>query len=304
MENHRNRGLQYLVKNKANKTLPDWPYMRTYEHKEMRFRSSTFRWGERTYLMGIINVTPDSFSGDGIHKNVEEVVSFARALVEAGADCIDIGGESSRPNAEAITEEVELERVLPAVKAICDAVKVPVSIDTRRSSVAKEAIDLGAEIINDIYGLQGDPDMAAICARSGAAVVLMHNQRNYESSTVQKSLDAGWAESLKLAKKAEIKKNRIILDPGFGFGWLPEENLEILSTFHKFQSYQLPLLLGPSRKSTLGIVLGDLPTEERLEGTVAASVLAVGGGADIVRVHDVVEVSRALKVADSVVRGS
>ena len=278
--------------------------MRTYEHKEMRFRNSTFRWGERTYLMGIINVTPDSFSGDGIHKNVGEVVSFARALVEAGADCIDIGGESSRPNAEVITEEVELERVLPAVKAICDAVKVPVSIDTRRSSVAKEAIDLGAEIINDIYGLQGDSDMAAICARSGAVVVLMHNQRNYESSTVQKSLDAGWAESLRLAKKAEIKKNRIILDPGFGFGWLPEENLEILSTFHKFQGYQLPLLLGPSRKTTLGIVLGDLPTEERLEGTVAASVLAVAGGADIVRVHDVVEVSRALKVADSVVRGS
>ncbi len=292
------------MKNKANKTLPDWPYMRTYEHKEMRFRSSTFRWGERTYLMGIVNVNPDSFSGDGIYKNVEEAVNFACALVEAGADCIDIGGESSRPNATTITEEVELERVLPVVKAICDAVKVPVSIDTRRSIVAKKAIDLGAEIINDIYGLQGDPDMAAICAHSGASVVLMHNQRNYESSTVQKSIHAGWSESLKLANKAEIERGRIILDPGFGFGWLTEENLKLLRSFYEFQSCQLPLLLGPSRKSTLGIVLGDLPTEERLEGTVAASVLAVARGADIVRVHDVFEVSRALKVADAVVRGS
>jgi dihydropteroate synthase len=291
-----------LVKDKRNEPPFNVPFVRTYAHQEMHFQNRSFKWGERTYLMGIVNVTPDSFSGDGIHQNVSEAVRLACSLVDAGADCIDIGGESSRPNAEAITEDVELSRVLPVVEAISEALDVPISIDTRRSTVAEAAIRLGAEIVNDIYGLQGDPDMAAMCASFNVAIVIMHNQREHEDDSVKNSIHSGWSESLKIAEEAKIKMNRIILDPGFGFGWLPEQNLEMIRQFPSFTKYNFPLLFGPSRKSTLGVVLGDLPAEMRLEATLAASILAVAGGADLLRVHDVSEVARALKITDAVVR--
>jgi dihydropteroate synthase len=262
-----------------------------------------FAWGERTFIMAIINVTPDSFSGDGIGSDVTASVRLARAFEAAGADILDIGGESTRPGASALAPEEEMARVLPALCAIREATSLPLSVDTCHATVARAALEAGASIVNDITGLRGDCEMAGVAAGGGAALVAMHNQRGKEVHDVVGDIAAGFEVSLKLAADAGIGPGRVILDPGFGFGWTPEQNLEMVRRLPELGRFELPLLIGPSRKSTIGFVL-DVPVKERLEGTSAAVALAIAGGADIVRVHDVREMRRVCLVADAIVRGN
>ena len=256
--------------------------------------------------MAIVNVTPDSFSGDGLGGGEADTAaaaaSLARAFEAAGADLIDVGAESTRPGADPVTPAEEAARALPAVEAVRAATDLPLSIDTRRAEVAAAALDAGADVVNDIDGLRGDGRMAEVAAARGAALVAMHNQRGREPGDVVANVLAGWAESLRLAEEAGIPRERIILDPGFGFGWTPEENLELVRRLDELAVAGLPLLLGPSRKSTLGLVL-DAPAGERLEGTAAAVAIAIARGADVVRVHDVAAMRRVAAVADAISRG-
>lgn len=251
--------------------------------------------------MGIMNVTPDSFSGDGLAGNLDAVVSLAREFEAAGADVIDVGGESTRPGAAPIDVEEETRRVLPAIRAVREATSLPVSIDTCHAAVAEAALCAGADIVNDITGLRGDPEMAAVVARHAAPLVAMHNQRGREFHDVACDIAAGFEASLAIAAAAGIDRARVILDPGFGFGWAPEHNLEMIRRLPELWRFELPLLVGPSRKSTIGLVL-DLPVEQRLEGTAATVALAIAGGADIVRVHDVREMVRVCRMADAIAR--
>ncbi len=259
-------------------------------------------WGNRTYVMGIINLTPDSFSGDGLGRDVPAAVEQALRLEEEGADFLDFGAESTRPGAKPITAAEELHRLMPVLEAVAPRLQVPISVDTYKSTVARRAVEAGAAIINDISGLQACPKVAAVAAETGAALLLMHNQKH----TVYKALLPDIFESLRhsvdLAKEAGVPEGGIILDPGIGFGKTPEHNLEILGRLSEFKTLGYPLLVGSSRKSTIGLVL-DLPADQRMEGTAATVALAIAGGADIVRVHDVKEMVRVCRMSDAIVRG-
>lgn len=282
------------------------PTARTYPSPALTLRGRTFEWGTRTYLMAIVNVTPDSFSGDGLGPD-PAAAALATRFAEEGADIIDVGAESTRPDAVPVTPEQEAERALPAVTAIRAATDLPISIDTQHAEVAEAALVAGADMVNDINGLRADKGMAAVVASRGAALVAMHNQRGRPSGDVVANVLAGWDESLRIAEEAgisrdRISRDRIVLDPGFGFGWTPEENLQLVQRLDELAAAGQPLLLGPSRKSTLGLVL-DAPVEERLEGTAAAVAIAIARGVDIVRVHDVAEMRKVAAVADAVTRG-
>ena len=252
--------------------------------------------------MAIVNVTPDSFSGDGLGDHTPAAVALAMEFAEAGADIIDVGAESTRPDAAPVSIAEEAARALPAIAAIRAATDLPISIDTQRAEVAEAALDAGADMVNDITGLRGDAHMAGVVASRGAALVAMHNQRGRDSGDVVANVLAGWEESLRLAGKAGIPRERITLDPGFGFGWTPEENLQMVWRLDELAVAGLPLLLGTSRKSTLGLVL-DAPVEERVEGTAAAVAIAIAKGVDIVRVHDVAAMRKVAAVADAISRG-
>jgi dihydropteroate synthase len=251
--------------------------------------------------MAIVNVTPDSFSGDGLAGDVAAAVALAREFEAAGADILDIGGESTRPGAGTLSPGDEAARVLPALGAIRAATSLPISIDTCHAAVAEAALDAGACVVNDIMGLRSDSAMAGLVARAGAALVAMHNQRGRQFHDVAGNIADGFEASLAIAREARIDPGRIILDPGFGFGWAPEHNMEMVRRLPELWRFNLPLLIGPSRKSTLGLVL-DLPVDERVEGTAAAVALAIAGGADIVRVHDVRQMVRVCRVADAIAR--
>lgn len=254
-------------------------------------------------MMAIINVTPDSFSGDGIGEDAGLAVQLARRFEAEGADILDLGGESSRPGAEPLAAEEECRRVLPAVEGVRAATDLPISIDTYHASVADAALRAGADMVNDIHGLRADPAMGETVARHGAALVAMHNQRGREFHDVVGDIWAGFAESLRLAEAAGIDAGRVVLDPGFGFGWTPEQNLEMLRRLPELWDLEMPLLVGTSRKSTIGTVL-DAPVEERMEGTAASVAASIAAGADIVRVHDVREMVRVARVTDAIVRGN
>jgi dihydropteroate synthase len=259
----------------------------------------------RTLVMGILNVTPDSFAGDSLSGDVDAVTERAREFVAAGADLLDIGGESTRPNAQPVEAGEELARVLPAMRAVCAAVDVPVSIDTRKAEVAAAAIADGAVVVNDIWGLRGDPAMAGLlAAHPQVALVAMHNQRSTDYGDLMEDICAGLRESLRIAEAHGIGAERIIVDPGFGFGKTPAQNLELMRRLRELRGLGRPVLLGPSRKSTIGAILGGLPPQERVEGTLALLALAVDAGVSLVRVHDVAEAVRAVRVADAVVRGT
>ncbi|MEA2671269.1 MAG: dihydropteroate synthase [Chloroflexota bacterium] len=262
------------------------------------------RFDRRTLVMGIVNATPDSFSGDGTGDDPADAVARGVALAAAGADIVDVGGESTRPGSTAVTEEVEVARVVPVVRELAARLEVPVSVDTRKAAVARAALEAGAVIVNDIWGLRRDPGMAAVVAGAGAAVVVMHNQAEPEYVDVVEEVCAGLHESLALAEAAGIERERVIVDPGLGFGKTPAHNLELLRRLGELRALDRPLMVGPSRKSTIGVLLGGAPPERRLEGTLALCVLAAAHGADLVRVHDVGEVTRALRVADAVLRGT
>jgi len=260
----------------------------------------------RTAIMGIINVTPDSFSGDGLYGlNKEEIIGYAERLVGEGADMIDVGGESSRPGAKAVPVKEEISRIIPVIKLLAKRIKVPLSVDTRKPEVAKQALDNGAVILNDISGLR-NVKMVKLVAKYRAGVVIMHmkgNPRTMQRRPVYKSLVAEIIEyldrAINMAVSAGVNREKIIIDPGIGFGKLTEHNLEILKELKSFKVLGRPILVGPSRKAFIGKIL-NLPPQERIFGTVSACVLAAQNRANIVRVHDVQAVKQALKVADRV----
>ncbi|MDE2685569.1 MAG: dihydropteroate synthase [Chloroflexota bacterium] len=259
-------------------------------------------WGRRTYIMGIINLTPDSFSGDGLADDPRAAVELAQRMEADGADIIDVGAESTRPGTQPISAAAETARLLPALSAICESVSIPVSVDTYKAPVARRAIDAGAALVNDVWGCLADGAMAPVIAGAGVPAILMHNQSQAHYEDLVPDVIAGLSRIAGIAKAAGIAHHNIILDPGIGFGKTADHNLEILRRLPEFRELGFPLLLGVSRKSTIGRVL-NLPPEERLEGTAAAVAMSIAGGADIVRVHDVKEMVRVARITDAVERG-
>lgn len=269
----------------------------------LQFRQGGWQWGRRTYMMGILNVTPDSFSDGGKFTHVDFAVEHAFEMVGEGADIIDVGGESTRPGSAEVGPEEELARVLPVVSRLCQLIPVPVSIDTYKASVADACMKAGAQMVNDVWGLQREPDIAKVVAAHGGSVCIMHNQDGTDyPEDILASMKHFFEVSLEIAKKAGIPDGQILLDPGIGFGKTPEQNIHVMGRLHELKSLGYPILLGTSRKSFIGKVL-DLPPAERVEGTVATTVLGIQQGVEVVRVHDVLQNRRAALVADAIVRG-
>jgi len=293
----------------------------------------TFEWGQRTYVMGIINATPDSFSGDGVarknvaRENVAQVsteeavaraVAQARRFLDDGADILDVGGESTRPGSVPVTAEEELARVVPVIRALRAAVgEATISVDTYRAAVAEAALDAGADWINDVWGLRMDPDMAPLVAARGCPVVIMHNRSKPKDVSQEQRLGGRYvgihyeelmadiarelSEQMAIAAAAGVRAEQIILDPGIGFGKTVAQNVELIDRLGELKALGRPLLIGPSRKSFIGYTL-DLPPEERVEGTAAAVAIGIDRGADIVRVHDVQAIVRVARMTDRIVR--
>ncbi len=267
----------------------------------LELRGRPFAWGGRTYAMAVLNVSPESFSGDGV-ASVDEAVAIARRAETDGADIIDVGGQSTRPGFEEISVEEEILRVVPVIERVVRETALPVSVDAYRAPVVAAALDAGAHMVNDIWGFRRDPETARHVAERGAAAVVMHNQRGREFRDVIGDVRVGLDESLRIAESAGVPREHLIVDPGFGFGWTPEQNLEMLRRLGELRALGLPVLVGTSRKSTIGVVL-DRPAEQRLLGTAATVALAIANGADIVRVHDVREMVEVCRIADAIVRG-
>jgi len=269
----------------------------------IRIGSREFAWGERTYVMGILNVTPDSFSGDGTGDDVEAAVVRGLQLREQGADIIDVGGESTRPGADEVPPEEEMRRVLPVIERLAAELDTPISIDTYKATVARAALGAGASLVNDVHGFRREPGMARVVAEHGVPAVAMHNQRGRRFRDTIGDIVEGLRESLRIAREQGLAEEQVIVDCGFNFGWTDEQALEMLRRLGELRVLGRPLLVGTSRKSTIGKVLGDLPVDERLEGTAASVAIAIANGVDIVRVHDVKEMVRVARVADAIVRG-
>ncbi|MDR0628327.1 MAG: dihydropteroate synthase [Treponema sp.] len=262
-----------------------------------------FPLGTRTYIMGILNVTPDSFSDGGKYQEPEAAVERAWQMVEEGADIIDIGGESTRPGFIPLDGETESRRLVPVVERLAHDLKVPISIDTTKAVVAKRALEAGAHLINDIWGLQRDPDLAQVSAAFDAGVILMHNSDRCSYQDLMGDIIIFLCKSLEIAQGAGIKRENIALDPGIGFGKDLAQNLETLRRLQELRALGLPILLGTSRKSLVGKVL-NLPVHDRVEGTAATVALGIAYGADFVRVHDVQAMKRVAVMTDAVVRGN
>ena len=265
--------------------------------------------------MGIINVTPDSFSGDGLLENtdrrsrdevIHDAVTLALQWVNEGPVIVDVGGESTRPGASTLSLEQELGRVIPVIQALSSALpaEIIISIDTYKAQVARQALDAGASLVNDIWALRADPLMAALVSERRVPIILMANMRGYQKHEIVSDVTRFLAGSIDLALSAGIPWDHLIVDPGIGFGTTPVENLTLLRRLGELRALGRPILLGTSRKSTIGLVLGGLPADERLEGTAATVALGIAQGVDIVRVHDVHEMMRVVKVADAVVRAN
>lgn len=269
--------------------------------EKMKIGNKVFEFNHHTYVMGILNVTPDSFSDGGNYDRMERAIEHAAQMIAEGADIIDVGGESTRPNYTQISDEEEIERVVPVIKALKEKFDIPISIDTYKSKVAEAAILAGADLVNDIWGLKYDKDMAGIVKKYDVAVCMMHNRNNKEYVDFRKDLLADLQECMEIAKKAGIEKDKIILDPGVGFGKTYEMNLQVMKYLEDLYHFDVPVLLGTSRKSVIGLTL-DLPVEEREEGTIATSVLAVQKGCHFVRVHNVKGNVRAIKMAEAVLQ--
>ncbi|WP_334306449.1 dihydropteroate synthase [Romboutsia ilealis] len=251
--------------------------------------------------MGILNVTPDSFSDGGKFNEIDAAVNQARKLIEDGADIIDIGGESTRPGAEYVTEEEEIKRVVPIIKAIKEKLDVTISIDTYKARTAEEAIKAGADIINDIWGAKYDKNMAKIAAKYNTPIILMHNRENKPYENLMEDVVRDLQESIDIALKAGVKKENIILDPGIGFSKTYEENLIVMNNCEIIKKLGYPMLLGTSRKSMIGLTL-NLPVNERVEGTLATSVMGIIKGFEFIRVHDVLENKRVAIMTDTILK--
>jgi dihydropteroate synthase len=269
-------------------------------HEALTLAGHTFVWGSRTYVMGIVNVTPDSFSGDGVGLDHDAAVRLAEQEIDEGADIIDVGGESTRPHAIGVSEDEELRRVLPVIEALARK-SIPISVDTSKSRIARAAIDAGASIVNDISGFRGDSDLPGVVASAGVVAVVVENGRGSRYAHLMSDIALRLSKSVATGLQAGIDRGRLIVDPGLGFGKSTRQNLAIVRKLAELRDLGLPLLVGPSRKSTIGEVLS-LPVEERLEGTAALVALSVAHGADIVRVHDVRAMVRVARMTDAVMR--
>ncbi|WP_158738495.1 dihydropteroate synthase [Alteribacillus sp. YIM 98480] len=258
----------------------------------------TLDFSKKTYVMGILNVTPDSFSDGGRFDNVTKAAERAHEMVEQGADIIDIGGESTRPGHVKVEGEEERRRVLPIIEAIAKTVNVPISIDTYKAETARQAIEAGASIINDVWGAKADPEMADVAAQYDVPIVIMHNREDLGYHDLMPDILTDMKESIMICQNAGVKENRIILDPGIGFAKTYEQNLEVMRRLEEFTSLGYPVLLGTSRKSIIAQTL-NLPANDRVEGTGATVSLGIERGCDIVRVHDVLEMSRTVKMMDA-----
>ena len=270
-----------------------------------------FEWGTRTFVMGIVNVTPDSFSGDGLlaadpaSDPVAAAVEVARRMVDEGADILDVGGESTRPGHAPVTAGDELARVVPVVKAIRAALPdCPISIDTTKAAVAQAALDEGADLINDVWGVGPDDSLARLAASTGMPYAVMHNREKPDYDDVLREVVADLERALDRATGLGVPFDNLMVDPGIGFGKTAQQNLEVLRNLDALRVLGRPVLLGTSRKSTIGKVLGGVPAEERLEGTLVTTALGIAHGADIIRVHDVAANVKAARMADAIVRAN
>ena len=269
----------------------------------MRIGTREFDTKANTYIMGILNVTPDSFSDGGRYREMDDALRRAEEMIRDGAAILDIGGESTRPGFTPVSEEEEMERVLPVIEAVKKHFDIPVSVDTYKSKVAEAAILAGADLINDIWGLKADERMAEVIAKHQVACCLMHNRQNTDYVNFMEDMISDLQESVNIAKKAGIPNDKIILDPGVGFAKTYEQNLEVIRKLGDVKSLGYPVLLGTSRKSVIGLTL-DLPSEERVEGTLVTTVAAVAQGMAFVRVHDIKENARAIQMANAIYRNS
>lgn len=265
----------------------------------MKIGTQEFETTGKTYVMGILNVTPDSFSDGGCYDKLDAALRHVEEMCAGGMDVLDIGGESTRPGHTPLSAQQEMDRVLPVIEAVKARFDVPISLDTCKSAVAEAGIRSGADLINDIWGLKGDADMARVIARYDVPCCLMHNRKDPDYRMLIPDLCADLEESLALADEAGIDREKIILDPGVGFGKTYEQNLAVIHHLEEFHRFELPILLGTSRKSVIGMTL-ETPPEERLEGTLVTTVLAVEKGCMFVRVHDVKENVRAIRMARAI----
>ena len=269
---------------------------------------TTFRWGERTYVMGVVNVTPDSFSGDGLAHDVEAAVALALRMEAEGADIVDVGGESTRryddrPAAVPIRAEEELRRVVPVIERMSSELTIPISVDTYKAEVARRCLESGASMVNNVWGVPGDSEMLGVVAEHGVPIVLMHNQTGHQYGDLISDITEALGGAVEMARESGIPRENIIVDPGIGFGKVADQSLEIERRLAEFKVIGSPILVGPSRKSHIGLVLGGLPPEDRLEGAAAVVALCISGGADVVRVHDVKEMVRVARMSDAILRG-
>lgn len=267
----------------------------------MRIGKKEFDTKHQTYIMGILNVTPDSFSDGGKYNQLDCAFRHAEEMLKEGADILDIGGESTRPGHVQISVEEEIERVVPVIEGIKKRFDVPVSIDSYKSEVAKEAIQAGADLVNDIWGLKYDEKMASLIAKEKVACCIMHNRKQSIYHDFMKEVLLDLKESIQIAKKAGIEEDKIILDPGVGFGKTYEMNLEAIKEVGRLKEFGYPILLGTSRKSVIGLTL-DLPTDQREEGTLVTTILGILNGCSFVRVHDVEANKRAIRMAEAILR--
>lgn len=269
----------------------------------MRIGQKDFAIGERVYIWGILNVTPDSFSDGGKFNHLDKALYHVEKMIEQGMDIVDIGGESTRPGYTLLSCEEEIERVVPVIEAVKKRFDIPVSLDTYKAEVAKAGIAAGADLINDIWGLQYDANMADVIAKAGVACCIMHNRKEAVYRSFLEDVCEDLSRSIRLANQAGIADDKIILDPGIGFAKTREQNLEMINHVDILRHFGYPVLLATSRKSVIGLTL-DLPVTERVEGTIATSVLAVMKGCDFVRVHDVKENVRAIRMTEAILRQS
>jgi dihydropteroate synthase len=293
----------------------------------LRVKGKSLAWGERTFVMGILNITPDSFSGDGLlggegekmgeGDRLARIQEQARDFVASGADILDVGGESTRPGSSPVSAAEEIERVVPVIRALARELDALISVDTYKAEVAAEALKAGAHIVNDVWGLKADPQLASLVAADRVPMILMHNRSSWAHAELKERLGGRYVgvpyedlledvkrellESIKLAHQSGVSDEQIILDPGIGFGKTVEQNLELLDRTNEIRELGYPVLVGPSRKSFIGYTL-NLPPDQRLEGTAAAVTVAIVRGADIVRVHDVEFMSRVVRMTDAIVR--
>lgn len=267
----------------------------------MKWRDKLINWNEKTWVMGILNTTPDSFSDGGEYHTTALAVAHAVQLVENGADLIDVGGESTRPGATPVSLEEELRRVIPVIKAVRHAVDVPVSIDTYKAEVADQAILAGADMINDVWGAKADPEMARVASEHEVPIILMHNRHDMNYSDIMIDIKADIEESIAIARLAGVRDENIILDPGIGFAKTHEQNLEVMRRLDEFVALGYPVLLGTSRKSIVAKTL-NTPPDDRVEGTGATVCLGIERGSQIIRVHDVKQMARMARMMDAMLK--